>query len=159
MKKSEDQPNSESDDSQNFDDYRPVSVLPLFSKVYERLVAKQLCTFLERSCTLKDTMAGFRKSHSTNTLFLEIRDDILRAMSKGELTLLVYSDYTKAFDTVQHHTTIQTLHEIGFSTSALKCFISYLGNRLPYVQVNNSKSATDRVILVFCKDLYGSTLF
>ena len=99
-------------------------------------------------------MAGFRKLHSINTFSLEIRDDILRAMSKGELTLLNYSDYTKAFDTVQHHTIIQTLHKISFSTSALKWFISYLGNRLPYVQVNNSKSATDRVIFVFCKGLY-----
>ena len=87
-------------------------------------------------------MAGFRKSHSTNTLLLKIRDDILRAMSKGELTLSVYSDYSKAFDTVQHHTIIQKLHKIGFSASALKWFISYLGNRSQYVQVNDSKSAT-----------------
>ena len=114
----------------------------MFSKVYERLIAKKLYTFLERSCTLKDTMAGFRKSHSTNTLLLKIRDDILRAMSKGELTLSVYSDYSKAFDTVQHHTIIQKLHKIGFSASALKWFISYLGNRSQYVQVNDSKSAT-----------------
>ena len=85
-------PIPKSDDPQNFDEYRPVSVLPFFSKVYEGLTAKQLCAFLERSCTLKDTMAGFRKSHSTNTLLLKIRDDILRAMSKGELTLSVYSD-------------------------------------------------------------------
>ena len=48
-----------SDDPQKFDDYRPVSVLPLFSKVYERLISKQLRAFLERSCTLKDTMVGF----------------------------------------------------------------------------------------------------
>ena len=64
-------PIPKSDDPQNFDDYRPVSVSPLFSKVYERLIAKQLCTFLERSCTLKDTTAGFQKSHSTNTIFFE----------------------------------------------------------------------------------------
>ena len=63
-------------------------------------------------------------------------------MSKGELTLSVYSDYSKAFDTVQHHTIIQKLHKIGFSTSALKWFISYLGNRSQYIQVNDSKSAT-----------------
>ena len=61
-------------------------------------------------------------------------------MSKEELTLLVYSDYSKAFDRVQHHTIIQKLHKIGFSISVLKWFISYLGDR--YVQVNNSKSAT-----------------
>ena len=52
-------PIPKSDDPQNFDDYRPVSVLPLFSKVYEQLIVKTLCTFLEESCTLKDTMAGF----------------------------------------------------------------------------------------------------
>ena len=68
MEKSEDYlPIPKSDDPQNFYDYRPVSVSPLFSKVYERLVAKQLRTFLETSCTLKNTMAGFRKSHSKNS--------------------------------------------------------------------------------------------
>ena len=113
-------PIPKSDVLQNFDDYCSVSDLPLFSKVDKRLVAKELCTFLERSCTLKDTMPGFRKSHSTNTLLLKIRDDIFRAMSKGELTLLVYSDYSKAFDTVQYHTIIHKLHKIGFSASALK---------------------------------------
>ena len=62
-------PIPKSDDPQKFDDYRPVSALPLFSKVYEWLIAKQLCAFLERSCTLKDTMAGFRNLHSPNTFF------------------------------------------------------------------------------------------
>ena len=59
-------------------------------------------------------MAGFRKSHSTNTLLLKIRDNVLRAMSKGELALSVDSDYSKAFDTVQHHTIIQKLYKISF---------------------------------------------
>ena len=62
-------------------------------------------------------------------------------MSKGKLTLSVYSDYSKAFDTVQHHIIIQKLHKIGFPASALKWFISYLENRSQYVQVNDSKSA------------------
>ena len=119
-------PIPKSDDPQKFDDYRTVLVLPLFSKVYERLTAKQLCAFFQRSCTLKDTMAGFRKSYSTNTLLLKIRGDILRVMSKGKLALSVYNDYSKAFDTAQHHTIIRKLHKIGFSTATLKWFISYL---------------------------------
>ena len=65
-------------------------------------------------------MNGFRKLHSTNTLLLKICNNILNAMSKEELTLSVYSDYSKAFDTVQK------LRKIGFSTAALKWFISYL---------------------------------
>ena len=118
-------PIPKSDDPQNSHDYRPVSLLPLYSKVYESLVAEHLCTFLEKSCTLKDTMAGFGKLHSTNTLLLKIRDDFLRAMSKGELTLSVYSNYSKAFDTVQHDTIIQKIHKNSFSTSAIKWFISH----------------------------------
>ena len=62
-------------------------------------------------------------------------------MSKRR-TLSVYRDYSKAFDTVQHHAIVQKLHKVGFSTSPLKWFISYLGNRSQYVQVNDSKSAT-----------------
>ena len=62
-------------------------------------------------------------------------------MSKGELTLSVYNDYSKAFNTFQHHTTIQKLYRIGFLTSALKWFISYLGNWSQYVQVNDLRSS------------------
>ena len=87
-------------------------------------------------------MVEFRKPHSTNTLLLKIRDNILRAMSKGELNFSVYSDYSKAFDIVQHHTIIQMLHKIGFAIAALKWFISYFGNRSQYVQVDDSESAT-----------------
>ena len=97
--------------------------------------------------------------HSTNTLLLTICDDNLHAVSKGELTLLVYSDYSKAFDTVQHHTIVQKLHKIEFSTSVLKWFISYLGNRSQYVQANDSKSVQNRAILVFHNDLYWVQLF
>ena len=78
-------------------------------------------------------MAGFQKLHSTITLLWKICDDILRAMSKGELTLSIYSDYSKAFNTVQHYAIIQKLHKIGFSTSALKWLIRYLGTRSQYV--------------------------
>ena len=127
MEKSEDYlPIPKSDDPQNFYDYRPVSVSPLFSKVYERLVAKQLRTFLETSCTLKNTVAGFRKSHSKNSLFvfLKIRDGILSAMPIGELSLSVSSNYSKTFGTVQHHKIIQKSHQIDFSTSALQwCWV------------------------------------
>ena len=135
-------PIPKSDDPQKYDDYCPVTVLPLFSKVYERLIAKKLSAFLERSCTLKDNIAGFRKLRSANILLMKIRDDILSAMSKGELTLSVYSDYSKDLDAVQHHTIIQKLPKMDFSTAVLKWFIRYLGNRSQYVQANDSKSAT-----------------
>ena len=130
-----------SNDPKCLDDYGPVSVLPLFSKIFERLVAKQICSYIESKYLLKDTISGFRKSHSTCTLMLKIRDDILRSMSKGELTLSIFSDYSKAFDTVQYNTIIRKLHNLGFSHSSLKWFISYLSDRLQFVQINDNKSS------------------
>ena len=59
-------------------------------------------------------MAGFGKSHSTNTLLFKICDDIFRAISKGGLTLSVYSDYSKVFDTVQHHKFYSKASQICF---------------------------------------------
>ena len=105
-------------------------------------------------------MTGFLKSHSTNAPLLKICDNTVRAVSKGELTLSVYSDNSKAFDTVQHSTVIQKFHKIGFSTAALKWFVSYLGNRLQYVQVNDFKSATKPCHFVVLQgSLLGPLLF
>ena len=123
------------------DDFRPVSVLPIFSKVFERLIAKQFCNFIEQSSVYKDTMSGFRRSHSTNTLLAKIRDDITEAMSKGELTLAVFSDYSKAFDTVSHSTILRKMNKLGFSKSSLLLMTSYLVNRKQFVQINDKRSS------------------
>ena len=123
------------------DDYRPISILPVLSKVFERLMAKQICNFITTQCIYKDTMAGFRKSHSTTTLLLKIRDDILKAMSRGEVTLAVFADYSKSFDTVEYKTIITKLHLLGFSKASLCLITSYLTKRFQYVQVNGKSSS------------------
>lgn len=137
-------PIPKTNDPRCLDDFRPVSVLPLFSKVFERLIAKQICSYIELKYLLKDTISGFRKSHSTCTLMLKLRDDILKSMSKGELTLSIFNDYSKAFDTVQYSTIIRKLHNLGFSHASLEWFISYLSDRLQFVQVNDNKSLINR---------------
>ena len=63
-------------------------------------MAKQIVTFIEESNIYKPSMSGFRKNHSTETLLMKIRDDIVRAMNKGEITLATFINYSKAFDTV-----------------------------------------------------------
>ena len=123
------------------DDFRPISVLPVLSKLYERLIAKQICSYIESECIYKSTMSGFRKSHSTCTLLLKIRDDIVKALSKGEVTLAVFSDYSKAFDTVNYSNLIIKLNPLGFSKSALQWMCSYLMNRRQFVQINDKKSS------------------
>ena len=63
------------------DDFRPIAILPALSKIYERLVLKQLLLYLEDHNIFHSVMSGFRKGHSTNLVLLRIRDDIIRAMS------------------------------------------------------------------------------
>ena len=66
------------------------------SKVIEKLVGRLIFDY-KFNQSLKQTIAGFRKGHSTATVLLRIRDDIIRAMKKGELTLMVLVDYSNAF--------------------------------------------------------------
>jgi len=84
------------------DQFRPVTVLPILSKLYERLMAKQIVAYIEQNQIYKSTMSGFRKPHSTETLLMKIRDDVVGAMNKGEITLATFLDYSKAFDTVDY---------------------------------------------------------
>ena len=122
--------------------FRPISVLPALSKIFEKLVAKQMTAFCEQESTLKDTLSGFRKGHSTSTVLMGIRDDLMRSMKKGEVTLMIMADFSKAFDTVRYRTLISKLHSLGFSKSFLFWLTSYLSDRLHFVQIDDRVSDT-----------------
>ena len=77
-----------------------MSILPVLSKVFERLIMKQLCNFIETNNIYSSTQAGYRRNHSTNTILIKMRDDILNATNKGEVTLSILADFSKAFDTL-----------------------------------------------------------
>ena len=65
-------------------------------------------------------MSGFRKGYSTNSVLLRIRDDLIQAMKKGEVTLIAFADFSKAFDTVDYATVLnEKLHNVGFSRDAV----------------------------------------
>ena len=78
-------------------DYRPVSILPVLSKVYEKLVLQQLAVFIERESVYHQYQSGYRKNHSTATLLLKRHDDIKKAMKSSEVTTAIFTDYSKAF--------------------------------------------------------------
>ena len=81
-------------------DYRPVSVLPVLSKVYEKPVLQQLAVFIERQSVYHHYQSGCRKNNSTATLLLKLHDDIKKAMKSNEITIAIFTDYSKAFDTI-----------------------------------------------------------
>lgn len=102
--------------------------------------------YVELERLFQDTTSGYRKGHSTTTVLLRIRDDIIQAMKKGELTLIAFADFSKAFDTVDYSIVIRKLHAIGLSKSALLWILSYLSNRQQFVQVNDKQSRLKYVL-------------
>ena len=70
-------------------DLRPISVLPVLSKVFERLIFHQLAHHIDENSELHDSISAYHKGQSTITVFQAIRNDILKAMKHGEMTLLV----------------------------------------------------------------------
>ena len=91
-------PISKTEVPKNNDDFRPIAILPVLSKIYERLVLKQQLSFIDNR--INDNMSGFRKGHSTATILMSMRDDIMRAMKKGELKLMLLAHFPKTFDTL-----------------------------------------------------------
>ena len=125
-------------------DFRPVSILPILSKVFERVILNRILTFVETK-VYNATQSGFRKGHSTTTLLLKLRDDIVKSMNKNEVTIAVMIDYSKAFDTIDHSILIRKLSRLGFGKSIVQLIISYLSNRKQYVQIDDRKSQTKNI--------------
>ena len=117
----------------NEKDFRPISILPVLSKIYEKVILKQLSDYIERTSIYNSTQSGFRKGHSTQTILLKFRDDIQKALNKNEITMSVFVDYSKVFDTIQHEILIKKLVNLNFSNSSIKIILTYLSNRQQHV--------------------------
>ena len=117
--------------------YRPISLLPLLSKVFERVVLDQTEEFLSLNKILYDYQSGFRKNHSTDTCLSFLNDKILKGFDYGLVTSLIMIDLQKAFYTINHDTLVKELSIIGFSDYNVKWFQSYLSNRKFTVNLEN----------------------
>ena len=118
-------------------DYRPVSILCVLAKIFEKLVYSQTYNFVEQFDILSPLQSGFRRGCSTNTALLKVTNDIRKAMDDGKLTILSLLDLSKAFDCVHHPLLLAKLRLIGFSTSVIRWFQSYLEGRSIRVYIND----------------------
>ena len=133
-------PNSRVDQPTSVKDFPPISVLPILSKVNERVILQQLQLFIEKESLYTATQSGFRKGHSTTTILLKIRDYIKRAMNKSEVTLGILIDYSKAFDTIDQNILLEKILKFNFSPQAVEIIFSYISDCKQYVQVDNKSS-------------------
>ena len=84
------------------DNYRPISLLPSISKVFERIVYNQLYSYLTTNGILFKSQYGFRKLHSTETAAIELTDTLLQNLDNGDIPITIFLDLSKAFDTLDH---------------------------------------------------------
>jgi len=117
------------DDPHVFSNYRPISLLPCFSKILERLIYNRLENFLSRFHILHDNQYGFRKHHSTELALLDIYNKISSSLDLNYHTIGIFLDLSKAFDTIDHDILLSKLHHYGIRGTALDLLSSYLSDR------------------------------
>merc|ERR1711884_504712 len=123
------------------DNYRPISLLPVISKIFEKVAFKQVYDYFNENNLLYKSQYGFRKKHSTELAGLEFYDKIINYLENGKLPLAVFLDLSKAFDTIDHEILLSKLRYYGITGNSLLWFKSYLSNRKQYVQFKDSFSS------------------
>ena len=128
-----------------FSNYRPVSVLPLFSKIFERLMYNRLLSFVNKCKLLYEYQFGFRCGHSPELALTCLVDKISNALENGEYVLGLFLDFSKAFDTVNHDILFEKLEYLGIRGIPLMWCKSFLSDREQYVVYNDTSSSRKKV--------------
>ena len=125
---------------QDKDNYRPISFLSTFSKIFEKAMYKRLYSYLECHSILYPLQFGFRRKYSTNHALLSITESICYSIDNNEFGCGISIDLKKAFDTVNHSILLLKLHHYGIRGVAYDWFQSYLSNRQEFVCANGHDS-------------------
>ena len=127
-------------DRSTMSNYRPISLLSIFAKILETLVANRLTMFVTKYNILYDYQFGFRQHYSTKLALINSTDDILKPLNEKKIVAGIFFDLAKAFDSIDHSILLFKLQNYGVRGSMLNWFCSYLNSRSQYVKVNNSAS-------------------
>ena len=138
MKNADIIPVHKKDDKTDKENYRPVSILSSFSKVFEKIMCNNINQYMNNK--LSPYLCGFRKGYSTQTCLLIMLEKWKKALDKQNIAGALLTDLSKAFDCLNHELLIAKLDAYGFHFSALKFILNYLSDRTQRTKVNNSFS-------------------
>ena len=126
--------------------YRPVTLTSHLIKIFERVLIKNLVKYLENNDLLNDGQHGFRKGRSCLSQLMDHYQSLLNIMETGEAADVIYLDFAKAFDKVDHGILIRKLTGLGIGGSVLCWIYAFLKGRLQTVKVEGSRSCSASVV-------------
>jgi hypothetical protein len=111
--------------------YRPISILPCLSKVFESQVNKQITNHFESHGTFSAMQSGFRAGHGCTSATLKVLNNIITAIDKRQYCAAVFIVLAKAFNSVNHNILIGRLNSLGFTNDCLAWFTNFFSDRVP----------------------------
>ena len=151
------QPLHKKGDTGEVQNYRPISLLSVFSKIIEKLMYSRLLSFFTKNGILNEAQHGFRKGKSTETAIHTFLENIQEAIEKKKHLIGIFLDLSKAYDVLDHKILLYKLNTYGVRGLANQWFTSYLSNRKQYVEINHMDN-TSRIWKKYkssLKDLKG----
>ena len=135
------------DDEELLKNYRPISTLPIFGKIFEKIIYERLYSYFTSQSIIYEKQFGFRKNHSTSHALNVSIDYIKTAINNKNHVLGIFIDLSKAFDTIDHEILLLKLSRYGVRGQPLSLITSYLSNRTECVSVLGETS--DELPVIF----------
>lgn len=132
-------------DKQDSNNYRPISLLPAISKIFEKIIYNKLIVFIEKNSILSDHQYAFRKNLSTESALFNLTKYIANNVDKNFYCSSIFLDISKAFDSIDHKILLNKLEYYGFRGKFLNLINSYLFSRRQYVQIGNCCSSITKI--------------
>lgn len=142
LKKSTITPIYKAGDKQIVSNYRPITILPNFSKIFEKIIYIRIETFVQRHNILSQNQFGFQKKKSTNDAILSTVQTIIKAKEEKQQCLTIFLDQKSAFDTIPHSRLLLKLNKLGIRGIAGELLKSYLTERTQCTTVNQVQSSS-----------------
>ena len=140
------------DDKPNVKNYRPVSLLPIFGKVFERLIYNEMFSFFIENDLISANQSGFKQGDSCINQLLSITHEIYQSLDQGYEVRGVFLDISKAFDKVWHKGLVFKLKQNGMNGYLLRILENFLNERKQRVVLNGQTSSWSDFLLVYPKD-------